>query len=157
MKLTDKNVCVCFLVYLPLISSLHSHRPLACTVSSVRVSVLTMLKWHWLLARSSCKHCLPRRWPCCELYQLAGLTGGGHNHPAYHYWCGFGDLSCVSVQCDSGCDSENTCWNPCKKSMCVPGPGDCCRSWIMWRSTSWLSFSFSSYFNESQNFLLSEF
>ena len=146
-------MCVCFLVHFPLLSASHFHRPLACTVQLE--SVFNMLKWHWHLARSSCKRCLPRSRPCCELHQLAGLTGGGCNHPAYHYWCGFGDLCCISVQCDSGCHSENACWHPCEKSTCVPRPGDWCRSWIMWRSTTWLSFS--STFTESQNSLLSEF
>lgn len=156
MQLTDKKyLCVFSLVHTPLLSSFHFRRPLACTVSSVRDSVLNMFKWHWHLARSSCMRCLPWTPLLCALCGHAGRTGGRHDHPVYRYWCGFGDLCCLAVQCDSGCNSESTCWNPCEKSACVPRPGDWCLSWTTWRSTSWLSFS--SYFNERQNSSLSEF
>lgn len=140
-----------FLVHFPLPSSFHFLRSLDCTV---RVSVSSTFKWHWHLARSSCRRCLPQTQWHCDLRGLTGQAGGGCDHPAYHYWCGFDALSCVSVQCDSGCYSENTCWNPCERSVCVPRPGDWCRSWTTWRSTSWPSVR--CYFNESQNSLLSK-
>lgn len=122
MKPTDKKIWVFIYPPVPSLSSSHSQTSgLHCW------SLHLKCKMTLTLGQKLLRRCSPSRLTVVLWISAGSQDGGrGHDLPAYHYWCGFSDLCCISVQCDLDAIQKTIPLKCLSRNPCA-----CCYRWLV--------------------------